>query len=65
MKSFILFFEAFFLLRHFNKIFIDIRLIDITLLEKKDTRLEFSRIETPQKNLYLKLASGCKGAMEV
>jgi hypothetical protein len=40
------------------------KLIDITLPEEENARLEFSRIEAPQKNLYLKLAGGCKGIME-
>jgi hypothetical protein len=39
-------------------------LIDTTILEEKDTRLEFLRIEAPQKNLYLKFAGGCRGVME-
>jgi hypothetical protein len=39
-------------------------LIDITLLEEKDAKLKFSRIEAPQKNLYMKLVGGRRGAME-
>jgi hypothetical protein len=39
-------------------------LIDTTLLEEEEARLKFSRIEAPQKNLYLKLACHCKRAIE-
>jgi hypothetical protein len=40
-------------------------LIDITLPKEEGTRLEFSGIETPQKNLYLKWVGGCKGAWKL
>jgi hypothetical protein len=60
-----------FLLKHFycldisiGSIFISIALIDTTLLEEKDARLEFSWTKAPRKNLYLKLVGGYKGAME-
>jgi hypothetical protein len=33
-------------------------LIETTLLEEEDAKLEFSGIKTPQKNSYLKLANG-------
>jgi hypothetical protein len=39
-------------------------LIDATLLEEEDTRLQFLRIEALQKTFYLKLAGGCRGVME-